>query len=146
MPEPGVRERLVQDNQSFSTLNVLRGLHYQLCHPQGKFVRVVTGRDLRRSGGLTTQFADLWPVARSHVIWREQADVLDSTRTRPWVRVISEGARALYKSTDFYHPKCERTLAWNDPDVNVDWGLEGAPIISAKDALGLPFREAETFE
>jgi dTDP-4-dehydrorhamnose 3,5-epimerase len=81
MPEPGVRERLVQDNQSFSTLNVLRGLHYQLCHPQGKFVRVVTGRDLRRSGGLTTQFADLWPVARSHVIWREQADVVDSTRT-----------------------------------------------------------------
>ena len=61
-------------------------------------------------------------------------------------RVISEGSHVLYKSTDFYHPECERTLAWNDPDMNVDWRLEGAPIISAKDALGLPFREAETFE
>ena len=61
-------------------------------------------------------------------------------------RVVSEGAHVLYKATDFYHPECERTLAWNDPDVNVEWRLEGAPIISSKDGLGLPFREAETFE
>jgi len=61
-------------------------------------------------------------------------------------RVVSEGAHVLYKSTDFYHPECEHTLAWNDSDVNIDWHLEGAPVISAKDALGFPFRQAEAFE
>jgi dTDP-4-dehydrorhamnose 3,5-epimerase len=60
-------------------------------------------------------------------------------------RVVSEGVHVLYKATDFYHPECERTLAWNDPQVNINWQLEGEPIISAKDALGLPFQEAETF-
>ena len=61
-------------------------------------------------------------------------------------RVVSETAHVLYKATDFYHPECERTLLWNDPGVNVDWQLDGVPVISAKDALGLPFREVETFE
>ena len=61
-------------------------------------------------------------------------------------RVVSEGAHVLYKATDFYHPECERTLAWNDSEAKVDWQLEGEPVISAKDALGLSFREAETFE
>ena len=60
--------------------------------------------------------------------------------------VLSEGAHVLYKATDFYHPECERTLAWNDPEINVDWQLEAEPTISAKDAVGLPFREAETFQ
>jgi dTDP-4-dehydrorhamnose 3,5-epimerase len=61
-------------------------------------------------------------------------------------RVVSESADVLYKATDFYHPECERTLAWNDPEVKVDWRLDGEPVISAKDALGLPFRQAEPFE
>ena len=61
-------------------------------------------------------------------------------------RVVSESAHVLYKATDFYHPECERTLAWNDPEVNVDWQLEGEPIISAKDALGLRLRDVETFD
>jgi dTDP-4-dehydrorhamnose 3,5-epimerase len=129
MADLGIRERFVQDNQSFSTRNVLRGLHYQLCHPQGKLVRVVTGEifDVALSGENKLMF---WiPPGLAHGF-----------------RVISEGAHVLYKSTDFYHPECERTLAWNDPNVNVDWRLEGAPIISTKDALGLRFREAETFE
>ena len=146
MAELGIRERFVQDNQSFSMRNVLRGLHYQLCHPQAKLVRVVTGEifdvavDLRRSSPTFGQ-------------WRG-ATLSGENKLMLWIppgfahgfRTISEGAHVLYKSTDFYHPECERTLAWNDPDVNVDWRLEGAPIISAKDALGLPFREAETFE
>jgi dTDP-4-dehydrorhamnose 3,5-epimerase len=146
MVDLGIRERFVQDNQSFSTRNVLRGLHYQLCHPQGKLVRVVTGEifdvavDLRRSSPTFGQWHGATLSGENKLIF--------------WIppgfahgfRVISEGAHVLYKSTDFYHPECERTLAWNDPDVNVDWRLEGAPIISAKDAVGLPFREAETFE
>jgi dTDP-4-dehydrorhamnose 3,5-epimerase len=61
-------------------------------------------------------------------------------------RVVSETAQVLYKATDLYHPECERTLAWNDPDVNIDWQLDGEAVISGKDGLGLPLREAETFE
>ena len=98
-------QRRVQDNQSFSTRNVLRGLRYQLCHPQGKLVSAVGG------------------------------EIFD----------VAVGAYVLYKATDFYHPECERTLLWSDPDVKVDWQLENEPIISAKDALGVRFREVEPF-
>jgi dTDP-4-dehydrorhamnose 3,5-epimerase len=142
----GIRERFVQDNQSFSTRNVLRGLHYQLCHPQGKLVRVASGEifdvavDLRRSSPSFGKWHGVALSGENNVMF--------------WIppgfahgfRVISEGAHVLYKSTDFYHPECERTLAWNDPDLNIDWQLKGEPIISAKDALGLRFREAEVFE
>jgi dTDP-4-dehydrorhamnose 3,5-epimerase len=146
MADLGIRERFVQDNQSFSTRNVLRGLHYQVCHPQGKLVRVVSGEifdvavDLRRS-------------SPSFGKWHG-VDLSGENKVMFWIppgfahgfRVISEAAYVLYKSTDFYHPECEHTLAWNDPDLNIDWQLKGEPIISAKDALGLRFREAEVFE
>ena len=146
MANLGIPEKFVQDNQSFSTRNVLRGLHYQVCHAQGKLVRVVTGEifdvavDLRRS-------------SPSFGKWHG-ANLSGENRVMFWIppgfahgfRVVSEGAQVLYKATDFYHPECERTLAWNDPDVNIDWRLEGEPIISAKDALGLPFRVSETFD
>jgi dTDP-4-dehydrorhamnose 3,5-epimerase len=146
MAEFGFRERFVQDNQSFSTRNVLRGLHYQLCHPQGKLVRVVTGEifdvavDLRRSSQTFGQWHGATLSGENKLMFWIPAGFAHG------FRVISEGAHVLYKSTDFYHPEYERTLAWNDPDVNVDWRLEGAPIVSVKDGLGLPFREAETFE
>ncbi len=146
MTDLGIRERFVQDNQSFSARNVLRGLHYQVCHPQGKLVRVVVGEifdvavDLRRSSS-------------SFGKWHGET-LSGENKLMLWIppgfahgfRVGSEGAHVLYKATDFYHPECERTLAWNDPAVKIDWQLESEPIISAKDALGLPFRGAETFE
>jgi dTDP-4-dehydrorhamnose 3,5-epimerase len=146
MADLGIRERFVQDNQSFSTRNVLRGLHYQVCHPQGKLVRVVAGEifdvavDMRRSSA-------------SFGKWHG-AILSGENKSMFWIpagfahgfRVISEGAHVLYKATDFYHPECERTLAWDDSEVKVDWQLDGEPVISAKDALGLPFREVETFE
>ena len=146
MADLGIGERFVQDNQSFSTRNVLRGLHYQLCHPQGKLVSVVGGEifdvavDLRRS---SPSFGKWHGVSLS-----------GENKRSLWIppgfahgfRVVSESAYVLYKATDFYHPECERTLLWSDPDVNVDWQLENEPIISAKDALGLRFCEVETFE
>jgi dTDP-4-dehydrorhamnose 3,5-epimerase len=142
----GIKARFLQDNQSYSTRSVLRGLHYQVCHPQGKLVRVVTGEifdiavDLRRSSPT---------FGRWH-----GASLSGENKRMLWIppgfahgfRVVSDGAHVLYKATDFYHPECERTLAWNDPDVNIDWQLDGEPVISAKDALGLPFKQAETFE
>ena len=146
MADLGIRTGFVQDNQSFSIRNVLRGLHYQVCHPQGKLVRVVTGEifdvavDMRRS-------------SPSFGKWHGAA-LSAENKLMLWIppglahgfRVASAGAHVLYKATDFYHPECERTLSWNDPDVNIDWKLEGDPIVSAKDALGAAFRNAETFE
>jgi dTDP-4-dehydrorhamnose 3,5-epimerase len=146
MANLGIREQFVQDNQSFSKRNVLRGLHYQLCHPQGKLVRVITGEifdvavDLRRG----SQTFGQW----------HGATLSGENKAMLWIprgfahgfRVVSESAHVLYKATDFYHPECERTLTWNDPDVNIDWQLDSEPIVSAKDALGISFREAEMFK
>ena len=146
MADLGIRERFVQDNQSFSTRNVLRGLHYQICHPQGKLVRVVAGEildvavDLRRSSlSFGKWHGAILSGENKHMFWIPPGFAHG-------FRVVSEGAHVLYKATDFYHPECERTLAWNDPEVNIDWRLEGEPIVSAKDALGLPFSRVETFE
>jgi dTDP-4-dehydrorhamnose 3,5-epimerase len=142
----GIRKKFVQDNQSFSTRDVIRGLHYQVRHPQGKLVRVVSGEifdvavDLRRSSPTFGKW--------------HGATLSGENKLMLWIppgfahgfRVVSEAAHVLYKATDFYHPECERTLAWNDSEVNVDWQLKGEPIISAKDALGVPFRSIETVE
>jgi len=145
MAELGIREEFVQDNHSYSRSNVVRGLHYQISHPQGKLVRVAAGEildvavDLRRS---------------SPAFGKWHGVVLSGENLRMmWIpaglahgfRVLSDGAHVLYKTTDFYHPECERTLAWNDPEVGVDWRLEGEPIVSAKDAQGLKFAETEKF-
>ena len=144
--ELGIEERFVQDNHSSSRQNVLRGLHYQIKHAQGKLVRAVEGEildvavDLRRSsqtfGGWEAVLLSgenkrmLWiPVGFAHGF-----------------RVISEKAQVLYKATDYYAPEHERTLAWNAPDLKINWELEGEPIVSAKDLRGVALREAETFE
>ena len=144
--ELGIEERFVQDNHSSSRRNVLRGLHYQNKHPQGKLVRVVEGEvldvavDVRRS---------------SPTFGRWEAVRLSGENKRMlWIpvgfahgfRVISERAQVLYKATDYYAPEYERTLAWNDPDLEIDWALEGDPIVSAKDQRGVALRNAETFE
>lgn len=144
--EIGIRERFVQDNHSYSGRNVIRGLHYQVGQPQGKLVRVVTGEildvvlDLRR---------------RSPTFGKWQSFALSGENKRMlWIpsgfahgfRVVSETAHVLYKTTDFYAPEQERTVAWNDPQLKIDWQLDGEPIISAKDQCGVPFLEAPTFE
>jgi dTDP-4-dehydrorhamnose 3,5-epimerase len=144
--ELGIEERFVQDNHSSSRQNVLRGLHYQIKHAQGKLVRAVEGDildvavDLRRS---------------SPTFGRWEAVRLSGENKRMlWIPVglahgflvISEKAQVLYKATDYYAPQNERTLAWNDPALKIDWKVEGEPIVSAKDQRGTPLRDAETFE
>ena len=146
MADLGITGQFVQDNHSCSRRNVLRGLHYQIQHPQGKLVRVVEGEildivvDLRRSsptfgGWQSVRLSGenqrmLWvPVGFAHGF-----------------RVTAEKAHVLYKATDFYAPAFERTLAWNDPELKIDWELDGEPIVSAKDQHGVSFRNAETFE
>jgi len=144
--ELGIHDRFVQDNHSHSSENVIRGLHYQIGHPQGKLVRVVTGEildialDLRRS-------------SLSFGKW-ESFVLSGNNKLMLWIpaglahgfRVLSESAHVLYKATAFYAPEHERTIAWNDADLKIDWQLEGEPIISAKDQRGLSFQQAPKFE
>jgi dTDP-4-dehydrorhamnose 3,5-epimerase len=143
--EIGIRERFVQDNHSCSSRNVLRGLHYQIKQAQGKLVRVGVGEildvavDVRRS---STTFGK-WEGVR----------LSGENKRMLWIpvgfahgfRVISETAHVLYKATDYYAPQFERTLAWNDPDLKIDWQMQGDPIVSAKDQEGSALREVETF-
>jgi dTDP-4-dehydrorhamnose 3,5-epimerase len=146
MAEVGVTQRFVQDNHSCSQRNVLRGLHYQIKQAQGKLVRVVEGEildvavDLRRSS----------PTFRA---W-EAVLLSGENRRMLWIppgfahgfRVTRNNTHVLYKATNYYALEHERTLAWNDPDLKIDWKLEGEPIISLKDQRGVALRDAETFE
>ena len=144
MAEVGIREHFVQDNHSFSTRNVVRGLHYQV-RPQGKLVRAVVGEvldiavDLRRSSPTFGQWHGLkLSEANRQVLWIPAGFAHG-------FRVLSEGAHVLYKATDFYRPEAERTIAWNDPVLNIDWQLTHPPTVSEKDQQGTPFRDAEVF-
>ena len=146
MAEVGMVEQFVQDNHSCSAHNVLRGLHYQVKRPQGKLVRVADGEildvavDLRRS---SSSFGN-WGAVR----------LSGENKRMLWIpagfahgfRVLSEKAHVLYKATDFYSPEYERTIAWNDPDLKINWELDGEPIVSAKDQRGIAFRDAESFD
>ncbi len=142
----GLKVDFVQDNHSRSARGVLRGLHYQLQQPQGKLVRVVSGR--------------VWDVAvdmrrNSPTFGKWQGVELSAENNRQfWVPagfahgfvVLSDTADFLYKTTDYYAPEHERCLAWNDPVVGISWPLEGIePQLSAKDKAGLRFVQCETY-
>jgi len=138
--------RFVQDNHSMSRRGVLRGLHYQRPHAQGKLVRVVRGEvfdvavDLRRG---------------SPALGRWSGEVLSAENKRQlWIPegfahgfvVLSEVAEFLYKTTEYWYPEHERCIRWDDPDLAIAWPDVGAPpAVSAKDAAGKPFRDAELF-
>jgi len=146
MAEAGIGDQFVQDNHSCSSRNVLRGLHYQVTRPQGKLVRVAEGEildvavDLRRSSPTFGRW--------------ESVRLSGENKRMLWIpaglahgfRVISERAHVLYKATDFYAPELERTLAWNDPELKINWELDAEPIVSAKDQKGGAFRDIEGFE
>ena len=146
MAEIGLVERFVQDNHSCSARDVVRGLHYQIKHAQGKLVRVAEGEildvavDLRRS----SPTFGMWAAERlsgenKRMLWIPRGFAHGFC-------VISDKAHVLYKATDFYAPEYERTVAWNDPDLNIDWQLAGPPIVSLKDQGGVLLRDSETFE
>jgi dTDP-4-dehydrorhamnose 3,5-epimerase len=146
MTELGIYKRFVQDNHSYSTRNVVRGLHYQIVHAQGKLIRVAAGEildvvvDLRRSSRTFGQWGAV-PLSgeNKRMLWIPPGFAHG-------FRVVSEGAHVLYKATDYYAPESERTLAWNDPELKIDWQLAGEPIVSAKDQRGVLFRDSETFD
>ncbi|HCI15048.1 MAG TPA: dTDP-4-dehydrorhamnose 3,5-epimerase [Gallionellaceae bacterium] len=135
----------VQDNHSRSAKNVLRGLHYQIRHPQAKLVRVIQGRvldvavDIRRSS----------PTFGKHVALELSAE----NKRMVWIPegfahgfvTLSESAEFLYKTSDYWHSEHERCIRWDDPALGIDWGLQTAPVLSGKDAQGKLLAEAELF-
>lgn len=143
--EIGIAADFVQDNHSKSQKNVLRGLHYQIEHAQGKLIRVTAGCvydvavDLRRSSATFGQWLAFTLSAED--------------KRMAWIPpgfahgfcVISESAEFLYKTTDYYSPAHERTLLWNDPQLAIPWPLTGEPLLAAKDMAGTPLAAAETF-
>lgn len=142
----GLDVTFVQDNHSKSQQHVLRGLHYQIQHPQGKLVRVIVGEvydvavDLRRSSPTFGQWVGFYLSA--------------DNKRMAWVPpgfahgfyVTSEEAEFLYKTTDYYFPEHERNLLWNDPTINIAWPLSGEPKLSAKDAAGQLLADCDVFE
>jgi dTDP-4-dehydrorhamnose 3,5-epimerase len=144
--DAGIRERFVQDNHSCSARNVIRGLHYQVLQAQGKLVRVVAGEILDVA-------VDLRQSSPSFGKW-ESFTLSGENKRMLWIpaglahgfRVVSETAHVLYKATDYYAPEHERTLAWNDPELDIGWRLEGDPIVSPKDQRGTSWARAEKFE
>jgi dTDP-4-dehydrorhamnose 3,5-epimerase len=141
----GVTAHFVQDNHSKSAKNVLRGLHYQIEQAQGKLVRVVAGEvfdvavDLRKSSPTFGK----WVGARLSAENKKQLWMPEGFAHG--FLVLSESAEFLYKTTDYYAPEHERSLAWNDPTLGIDWPLTGEPLLSGKDRQGKALTEAESF-
>lgn len=139
----GTNHQFVQDNHSRSAQGVLRGLHYQIQQPQGKLVRVVRGKvfdvavDIRKGSPTFGQWVG--------------AELSEDNHHQLWVPpgfahgfvVLSETADFLYKTTDYYAPQHERCIAWNDPQLAIDWRYAGEPQLSAKDQAGRAFAEAD---
>jgi dTDP-4-dehydrorhamnose 3,5-epimerase len=141
----GRSANFVQDNHSRSVKGVLRGLHYQIQQTQGKLVRVAAGTvfdvavDLRKSSPTFGQWVgEILSAENKRQLW------IPEGFGHGFV-VLSESAEFLYKTTDYYAPQYERSIAWNDPDLAIDWHFDGIPSLSAKDAQGTPLRGAEVF-
>ena len=138
----GTNHQFVQDNHSRSAKGVLRGLHYQIQQPQGKLVRVVRGAvfdvavDIRKSSPTFGRWVG--------------AELSEDNQHQLWVPpgfahgfvALSDLADLLYKTTDYYAPQYERSILWNDSDLNIEWPIDD-PILSIKDQQGLKFNEAD---
>ena len=141
----GLDVEFVQDNHSKSSKGVLRGLHYQIQHPQGKLVRVTQGVvfdvavDLRRSSPSFGKWVGV--------------ELSAENKKQLWVppgfahgfAVISESAEFLYKTTDYWYPEHERSLLWSDVTVGIQWPIDGVPQLAAKDAAAKMLHDADVF-
>ena len=137
----------VQDNQSKSSKGILRGLHYQIHHAQGKFIQAL-------DGSIFDVAVDLRKSSPNYGKWA--GEILSSENKRMlWVPpgfahgfyVMSETAVISYKCTDYYHPEYEKSIIWNDSDIGIEWPLQDDEVIlSAKDAAGGLFKDAETYD
>ncbi|CRN00146.1 MULTISPECIES: dTDP-4-dehydrorhamnose 3,5-epimerase [Pseudomonas] len=141
----GLQLQFVQDNHSRSQKGVLRGLHYQVEHAQGKLVRVTAGEvldvavDIRRRSPHFGKWASVRLSAENNrQLW------IPPGFAHGFV-VLSASAEFLYKTTDYYVPSAERCIRWDDPDLNIDWQLNSIPTLSAKDQNGKTLKDADLF-
>jgi len=141
----GIDTPFVQDNHSRSARNVLRGLHYQIQQSQGKLVRVTAGEvfdvavDIRKSSPMFGKWVGIHLTAENkRMMWVPPGFAHGFL-------VLSDYAEFLYKTTDYYAPEFERSIAWNDPDLAIDWPLDADPQLSAKDKAGMALKDAEVF-
>jgi dTDP-4-dehydrorhamnose 3,5-epimerase len=144
----GANVDFVQDNHSRSGAHVLRGIHYQIEHAQGKLVRVTEGAvfdvavDLRRSSPSFGQWVGM--------------ELSAENKKQLWVPagfghaflVLSETADFLYKTTDYYHPEAERSILWNDADIGIQWPLSPGqePRLSGKDSVASRLSDADVYD
>ncbi|MCB1949860.1 dTDP-4-dehydrorhamnose 3,5-epimerase [Nitrosomonas sp.] len=142
----GEQVSFVQANHSRSAKQVLRGLHYQIRQPQGKLVRVVAGEvfdvavDLRRSSPTFGHWVgEILNAENKKQLW------VPAGFAHGFV-VLSDYADFLYQTTDYWAPQYERCIIWNDPALNIDWPIDGEPILSEKDMQGLLLESAEIYE
>jgi len=144
--EAGISLDFVQDNHSRSATGVLRGIHYQLTRPQGKLVRVTAGRvfdvavDLRRSSPTFGQWAGVELSAENkRMLWVPPG-------FGHGFLTLEDGTDFLYKCTDFYLPEDERCIAWDDPEIGIEWPIQGFdPVLSAKDQAGMSLSSAQVY-
>jgi dTDP-4-dehydrorhamnose 3,5-epimerase len=143
--EAGLPADFAQDNHSHSLRGVVRGLHYQLEHPQGKLVRCTRGTildvavDIRRTSDHFGKWTGVELTAENRrILWIPPGFAHGFS-------VLSAEAEVLYKCTTPWHQPSDRSILWNDPTLGIDWQVDSAAI-SPKDAAGKPFREAEVFE
>ena len=142
----GLKTRFVQDNHSRSAKGVLRGIHYQIEQAQGKLVRAVVGEvfdvavDLRRSSPTFGQWVgERLSAENKKSLWVPEG-------FGHGFLVLSDVAEFLYRTTDFYAPEHERCIAWDDPQIGIDWPLTGEPLLSEKDTKGDLFSKADCFK
>ncbi len=143
----GVDVQFVQDNHSKSQRGVLRGLHYQLPpKAQGKLVRVVQGEvfdvavDVRRGSPTFGQWVgERLSAENKRQLW------IPAGFAHGFV-TLSDTAEFLYKTTELYSPEHERCIAWDDPQLAVDWQFDSTPLLSGKDREGVPFEQAQVFD
>ena len=146
LEKTGISADFVQDNHSRSARNVLRGLHYQIQHAQGKLVRVSAGEvfdvvvDIRKSSPSFGRHAEFTISAENkRIVWVPPGFAHGFL-------VLSDFAEFLYKTTDYWFPEFERTIAWNDPDLEIPWPLADEPQLSAKDKVGTRLKDAEVYD
>jgi dTDP-4-dehydrorhamnose 3,5-epimerase len=141
----GLVATFVQDNQSRSRRGVLRGLHYQIEHAQGKLVRCVVGEvfdvvvDLRRGSSSFGRSMGLTLSAENRRMLWVPPGFAHGFLT------VSEHAEFLYKTTDYWYAEHERTLLWSDPALGIAWPIDGDPMLTPKDAAGTPLAAADVY-
>jgi dTDP-4-dehydrorhamnose 3,5-epimerase len=139
----GYSVSFVQDNHSRSMRHVLRGLHFQTEHPQGKLVRVTSGEVFDVAVDLRLDSPTFGRWSGHHLSAHNHKQLWVPPGLAHGFLVLSESAEFLYKTTDYYYPEHERSIVWNDPDIGIEWPFKEEPLLSHKDQPGVAFSLAQ---